>query len=76
VLKLGQQMICFGVTIVSLRKEKFMYLGITATNQNFIHEEMKSRSDSGNACHHYVQSILSSLLQPTYLKIKMYKTVI
>jgi hypothetical protein len=30
--------------------EQFKYLGKTLTNQNYIHEEIKSRLKSGNAC--------------------------
>jgi hypothetical protein len=29
---------------------KFKYLGTTLTDENFIHEEIKSRLNSGNAC--------------------------
>jgi hypothetical protein len=40
---------------------KFKYLG-TLTDQNCMHEEIKSRLNSGNACYHSVQSLLSSCL--------------
>jgi ribosomal protein S2 len=33
---------------------QFRYLGTTITNQNFIHEEIKMRLNSGNACYHLV----------------------
>jgi hypothetical protein len=33
---------------------KFKYLGTTLTDQNYIHEEIKSRLNSGNACYHSV----------------------
>jgi hypothetical protein len=39
-------------------------------------EEDKSRLNSGNACHHVVQSLLSSRLLSRNLKVKMYKTII
>jgi hypothetical protein len=56
--------------------EKFRYLGNTLTNQNDIHDEIKSRLNSGNACYHSVQNLLSSLFISKNLKIKIYKTVI
>jgi hypothetical protein len=37
------------------------YLGTTLTDQNCIHEEIKSRLNSGNACYHSVQSLFCLL---------------
>jgi hypothetical protein len=36
--------------------EEFKYLKMTITNQNFIHEEITSRLNSGNACYCAVQN--------------------
>jgi hypothetical protein len=55
--------------------KKFKYLGMTLTNQNYIHDEIKSRLNSRNACYHSVQNILSFHLISINLKIKIYKTV-
>jgi hypothetical protein len=41
---------------------QFRYLGMTVTNQNLIQKEIKRRSNSGNACNHSVQNLLSSCL--------------
>jgi hypothetical protein len=41
---------------------QFKYLRTTVTNKNVIQEEMKRRSNSGNACYHSVQNLLSSCL--------------
>jgi hypothetical protein len=41
---------------------KFKYLGMTLTNQNDIHDEIKNRLNLGNACCHLVQDLLSSRL--------------
>jgi hypothetical protein len=54
---------------------KFKYLGTTLTNQNDIRDEIKNRLNSGNACYHPVQNLLSSRLISKNLKIKIYKTV-
>jgi hypothetical protein len=52
------------------------YLGTTATNQNSIQEEIKSRLNLGNACYHSVQNLFSSRLLSKHVKIRKYKTVI
>jgi hypothetical protein len=38
----------------------FKLLGTTETNQNDIHDEIKSRLNSGNACYYSVQNLLPS----------------
>jgi sorting nexin-29 len=52
------------------------YLGTTVINQNLILEEIKSRLNSGNACFHSVQNLLSSRLLSKNVKIRIYKTII
>jgi hypothetical protein len=50
---------------------------MTVTNQNLVHEEIKSGLNlGGNACYHPVQKILSSRLLCKNLKIKIYKAII
>jgi len=44
------------------RVEECRYLDTTLTDQNSIHEEMKSRLKSGNACYHSVENFLFSTL--------------
>jgi hypothetical protein len=56
--------------------EKFKYLGTTLTDHNWIHEEIKSRLYSGNACYHFVKSLLSFRLLSRNVKVKIYKTII
>jgi hypothetical protein len=40
---------------------QFKYLGTTVTNQNLIQEEIKKRLNSGSACCHSVQNLLSAI---------------
>jgi hypothetical protein len=55
---------------------KFKDLGATLTDQNCIHEEIRSRLYSGNACYHTVQNLLSCRLLSRNVKIEIYKTII
>jgi hypothetical protein len=55
---------------------QFRYLGTTITNQNLIREEIKRRQNSGSACYHSVQNLLSSRLLSKSVKIKIYNTII
>jgi hypothetical protein len=54
---------------------KLKYLG-ALTDQNCMHKEIKSRLNSGNACYHAVQSLLSSRLLSRNIKVKIHKTII
>jgi len=55
---------------------EFKYLGTTITDHSSIQEEIKSRLNSGNACYHLVQNLLSFSLLSENLKIKIYRTVL
>jgi hypothetical protein len=55
---------------------EFKYLRTTLTSQNCMHEEIKNRLNSGNACCYSVQSLLSSCLLSWNVKVKIYKTII
>jgi sorting nexin-29 len=55
---------------------QFKYLGMAVTNQNLIQGEIKRRLNSGNACYHSVQNILSSCLVSRNVKIRIYRTII
>jgi hypothetical protein len=53
---------------------RFKYLETTVINQNFIQEEIKRRLNSGNACYHSVQNVLSSRLLCKNIKIRIHKS--
>jgi hypothetical protein len=55
---------------------QFRCLGMTVTNQTLIQEEIKRRFNSGNACYHSVQNLLSSHLLSKHLEIRIHKTII
>jgi hypothetical protein len=55
---------------------QFKYLGTTVTDQNLIQEEIKRRFNSGNACYHSFQNLLSSRLPSKKVNIRIYKTII
>jgi hypothetical protein len=55
---------------------QFKHLRMTVTNQNLIQEKIKRRLNSGNACYHSVQNLLSSWLLSKNFKIGIYKTII
>jgi hypothetical protein len=51
---------------------KFKFFGATVTNQDLIHEQINSKSNSGNACCHSVHNLLSSRLLSKNVNIKIY----
>jgi hypothetical protein len=53
---------------------QFIYLGITATNENTSDAEYESRLNSENACYHSVQNISPSYFLFNNLQIKVYKS--
>jgi hypothetical protein len=56
--------------------DQFRYLGTTIRNQNLIQEEIKRRFNSGNACYHSVQNLLSFRLLSKNTKITIHATII
>jgi hypothetical protein len=56
------------------RVEQFKYLGTALRSQNSIHEGIKSRLKSGNACCHLGQNLSYSLLSKS-VKIKIHRII-
>ena len=56
--------------------EESKCLGTTLTNQNSIQGKIKRRMNSGNACYHSAQDLLSSNFLSKNLKIKIHRTII
>jgi hypothetical protein len=54
---------------------QFKYLGTTVTNQNSIQEEIKRWLNSGNACYHSVQNLVSFRPLSKNLKVRIYKAI-
>jgi hypothetical protein len=50
---------------------QFKYLGMMVTNQNLIHDEIKTKLILGNVYHHSVQKLLSSHVLSKNAKIKI-----
>jgi hypothetical protein len=55
---------------------KSKYVGTTLTNQNDIHDKIKSRLNSGNSCYYSDQIFCLPVSYKTKLKIKIYKTLV
>jgi hypothetical protein len=49
---------------------------MTIRNQTYIHEEIRSRLNSGNACDHTAQNLLYSRLLSESLNIKIFRSMI
>jgi hypothetical protein len=70
---------CRAVTLTNRPSEnvaQFRYLGTTGSNENLIQKEIKKSLNSGNACNHSVQNLLSSRLLSNNLKIRIYTKII
>jgi len=58
------------------RAEEFTCLWTALTTHNSIHEEIKIRLNSGNACNHSVQNLLSSSLLSKNITINVFRTTV
>jgi hypothetical protein len=51
---------------------QFKYLGTRVTSQNLVQEEIKKRLNSGNACYHSIQNLMSSRLLSKNMKVRWF----
>jgi hypothetical protein len=66
---------CVSVFSTTIARNIFL-LSKYLVNQNLIHEEIKKRLNSGNACNRSVQNLLSSRLLSRNTRIRMYENII
>lgn len=55
---------------------KSKYLAMTVMNQNFMHEDIKIRLNSGKVYDNSVKNLSSFYIQSTDIRIKIYNTII
>jgi len=58
------------------RMEQFGYFGTALTNQISVHEEIKGKLKSENACYQSVRNLLPSSSLSKNIKIRIYRTII
>jgi len=49
---------------------------MTLTNQNSMHEEIKSLLNSGHSCYHQIQNFMSACLLHKHINIRIYRAII
>jgi hypothetical protein len=62
----------YNINMDNIVFERFIYFGTTQTNQNSVHEEIKSRLKSGSAFYHSMQNLSSYSLLSKNVNIKMF----
>ena len=61
---------------LSFENTEKLYLGVTVTNTNDIHEKIKRRINMGNASYYLLEKILLSRMHSEKFKVNTHKTVI
>jgi hypothetical protein len=61
---------------IKIGNKSFENVSVTVTNQNHIHQEVKSRLHFVSACYHSLWKLLSSRIISKIIKIKMCKPII